>query len=132
MIGDVGDELDGNKLGTSVGSSLEDLEGEDEKESGDLSGAVDGCPVGDATGDPDWMLIGDAVGDIDGGLIGDIDGDAVGDIDGDAVGATVGVLVTDAVWVVVGFEEGLTGAFVGAAVTAFTSPSDRNAVSILP
>ena len=112
MIGEVGDELDGIELGTSVGSSLDDLEGEDDRESGDLCGAAVNGPDADATGDFDGVL----TGDTDGVLTGDTDRDAVGDVDEDSVG----------------FEEGLTGACVGAVVAALTSPRERNAVSILP
>ena len=112
MIGEVGDELDGIELGTSVGSSLDDLEGEDDRESGDLCGAAVDGPDADATGDFDGVL----TGDTDGVLTGDTDRDAVGDVDEDSVG----------------FEEGLTGACVGAVVAALTSPRERNAVSILP
>ena len=120
MIGEVGDELDGIELGTSVGSSLDDLEGEDDRESGDICGAAVNGPDADATGDFDGVLTGDTdgvlTGDTDGVLTGDTDRDAVGDVDEDSVG----------------FEEGLTGACVGAVVAALTSPRERNAVSILP
>ena len=128
MIGEVGDELDGIELGASVGSSLDDLEGEDDRESGDLCGAaVDGPDADDLCG---AIVDGDAVGDPDRDFNGDLDvedGVAVGDPGrgiGDFVGAPVGA--------VDGFEEGLTGACVGAVVAALTSPRERNAVSILP
>jgi hypothetical protein len=41
LIGNEGDELDGNEKGWSS----DDLEGEDVREVGDLSVAVVGCPV---------------------------------------------------------------------------------------
>ena len=151
MIGEVGDELDGIELGASVGSSLDDLEGEDDRESGDLCGdAVDG-PDADATGDFDGVradLCGDVVDGpdaddlcgaaVDGDAVGDPDRDFNGDLDvedGVAVGDPgrgIGDFVGPPVGAVDGFEEGLTGACVGSLVAAFTSPRERNAVSILP
>ena len=90
-------------------------------------GCFCGAVVGGLLGAPKRVTS----GDID-GADGEVGGDPVGDANGDFDEVSVEAPDTDTVGATVFPEETLTGDLDGAAYNLFTTPRERNKLSILP